>query len=523
MVAIKQLSAIPLVLALSSVVVASDASDLVARDDNVDLGVRSDIASELEARGAGMSKPKAEKPKPKISKPTLIGGTNPIAMNGNALKPSNHRSSTVSTTSSNGDPFYLEKYVKKGKRADLEERGAGMSKPKAEKPKPKISNPTLIGGTHPVTMSGGKSSNRASKASSTSSHGDPFYLEKYVKKGKRDEDVYERDEDDLYERDEDDELFERELEYDLYERDFEDELFEREFEDELDERDFEDELFERELEDELYVRGAGMSKPKAEKPKPKISNPTLIGGTHPVTMSGGGKSSNRASKASSTSSHGDPFYLEKYVKKGKRGLGARGAGMSKPKAEKPKPKISNPTLIGGTHPVTMSGGGKSSNRASKASSTSSHGDPFYLEKYVKKGKRGLRARGAGMSKPKAEKPKPKISKPTLIGGTHPVTMSGGGGNRASKASSTSSHGDPFYLEKYVKKGKRGLRARGAGMSKPKAEKPKPKISKPTLIGGTHPVTMSGGGGNRASKASSTSSHGDPFYLEKYVKKGKRGY
>uniref|UniRef100_A0A8H7NBG3 Uncharacterized protein n=1 Tax=Bionectria ochroleuca TaxID=29856 RepID=A0A8H7NBG3_BIOOC len=477
MVAIKQLSAIPIVLALSSAVVASDVSgDIVARDDNVDLGVRvndgGDIAAELEARGAGMSKPKTEKPKPKISKPKLIGGTNPIAMNGNALKPANHRSSTVSTTSSNGDPFYLEKYVKKGKRADLEERGAGMSKPKTEKPKPKISSPTLIGGTHPITMSGGgkSSGNRASKASSTSSHGDPFYLEKYVKKGKRDEEIYERDEDDLFERDEDDELFERdfddelferEIEDDLYERDFmdelyeryfEDDLYERDFDDELFERDFDDELFEREFEDELYARGAGKS-------KPKISNPTLIGGTHPITMSGGGKSSgNRASKASSTSSHGDPFYLEKYVKKGKRGLGARGAGMSKPKTEKPKPKISKPTLIGGTHPVTMSGGGKSSgNRASKASSTSSHGDPFYLEKYVKKGKRGLRARGAGMSKPKTEKPKPKISKPTLIGGTHPVTMSGGGkssGNRASKASSTSSHGDPFYLEKYVKKGKR---------------------------------------------------------------------
>jgi hypothetical protein len=61
-----------------------------------------------------------------------------------------------------------------------------------------------------------------------------------------------------------------------------------------------------------------MSKPKAEKPKPKISKPTLIGGTHPVTMGGGKSSGNRASKASSTSSHGDPFYLEKYVKKGKR-------------------------------------------------------------------------------------------------------------------------------------------------------------------------------------------------------------
>ncbi|CAI6091079.1 unnamed protein product [Clonostachys chloroleuca] len=332
MVAIKQLSAIPIVLALSSAVVASDVSgDIVSRDDNVDLGVRvndgGDIAPDLEARGAGMSKPKTEKPKPKISNPKLIGGTHPVTMNGNALKPANHRSSTVSTTSSNGDPFYLEKYVKKGKRADLEERGAGKSKPKTEKPKPKISNPTLIGGTHPITMSGGgkSSGNRASKASSTSSHGDPFYLEKYVKKGKRG----------------------------------------------------------------LGARGAGMSKHKTEKPKPKISNPKLIGGTHPVTMSGGGKSSgNRASKASSTSSHGDPFYLEKYVKKGKRGLRARGAGMSKPKTETPKPKISNPKLIGGTHPVTMSGGGKSSgNRASKASSTSSHGDPFYLEKYVKKGKR----------------------------------------------------------------------------------------------------------------------------------------
>ncbi|VUC29469.1 unnamed protein product [Clonostachys rosea] len=545
MVAIKQLSAIPLVLALSSVVVASDVSgDLVARDDNVDLGVRvndgQDIASELEARGAGMSKPKAEKPKPKISKPTLIGGTNPIAMNGNTLKPSNHRSSTVSTTSSNGDPFYLEKYVKKGKRDDLEERGAGMSKPKAEKPKPKISKPTLIGGTHPVAMSGGgkSSGSRASKASSTSSHGDPFYLEKYVKKGKRGEDIYERDEDDLFERDEDDELFEREFEDELYERDEDDELFERElefdlyerdFEDDLFERDEDDELFEREFDDELYVRGSGNSKAKAEKPKPKISKPTLIGGTHPVAMSGGGKSSaDRASKASSTSSHGDPFYLEKYVKKGKRGFVVRGAGMSKPKAEKPKPKISKPTLIGGTHPVTMSGGGKSGgSRASKASSTSSHGDPFYLEKYVKKGKRGLGPRGSGNSKAKAEKPKPKISKPTLIGGTHPVTMAGGksSADRASKASSTSSHGDPFYLEKYVKKGKRGLRARGSGNSKAKAEKPKPKISKPTLIGGTHPVTMAGGksSADRASKASSTSSHGDPFYLEKYVKKGKRAY
>ncbi|KAK7225180.1 hypothetical protein V2G26_013183 [Clonostachys chloroleuca] len=465
MVAIKRLSAIPIVLALSSAVVASDVSgDIVSRDDNVDLGVRvndgGDIAPDLEARGAGMSKPKTEKPKPKISNPKLIGGTHPVTMNGNALKPANHRSSTVSTTSSNGDPFYLEKYVKKGKRADLEERGAGKSKPKTEKPKPKISNPTLIGGTHPITMSGGKSSvNRASKASSTSSNGDPFYLEKYVKKGKREEEIYERDEDDLFERDEDDELFERDFEDELYERDFMDELYERYSEDDLYERDFDDELFEREFEDDLYARGAGMSKPKTEKPKPKISNPTLIGGTHPITMSGSGKSSgNRASKASSTSSHGDPFYLEKYVKKGKRGLGARGAGMSKPKTEKPKPKISNPKLIGGTHPVTMSGGGKSSgNRASKASSTSSHGDPFYLEKYVKKGKRGLRARGAGMSKPKTEKPKPKISNPKLIGGTHPVTMSGGGkssGNRASKASSTSSHGDPFYLEKYVKKGKR---------------------------------------------------------------------
>ncbi|CAH0057406.1 unnamed protein product [Clonostachys solani] len=225
--------------------------------------------------------------------------------------------------------------------------------------------------------------------------------------------VYERAYDEeIYERDVDDELYERDFDDELDERDFDDELDERDFDEDLDERDFDDELYERD-EDDLYleVRGGMLSKPKKE--KPKISKPTLQGGSNPVAMKDKDlKSSNRHSATSMevpikfvTNKHGKRAYLQ-----------ARGGMLSKPKKE--KPKISKPTLQGGSNPVAMKDKDlKSSKNRHSATSmevpikfvTNKHGRRAYLQ-----------ARGGMLSKPKKEKPK--ISKPTLQGGSNPVAM-----------------------------------------------------------------------------------------------------
>ncbi|CAI6076023.1 unnamed protein product [Clonostachys chloroleuca] len=110
MVAIKQaISALPLLLAIASQV-DSDNLEVRAEVNNDDaLQLRGE---EMMLEERGNSKSKIDKSK--IGKPTNPKGTHPITMPDKDLKFSKKR--PVSTTSSNGDPFYLEKYVKKGKR-----------------------------------------------------------------------------------------------------------------------------------------------------------------------------------------------------------------------------------------------------------------------------------------------------------------------------------------------------------------------------------------------------------------------
>ncbi|VUC24141.1 unnamed protein product [Clonostachys rosea] len=309
-------------------------------------------------------------------------------------------------------------------------------------------------------------------------------------------DLASRDEGAIYERAYDEEVYERDFDEELDERDFDDELDERDFDDELEERDYDDELYERDEDDiferdeyDLYLeaRGSAFSKPKAE--KPKISRPKLQGGTNPVAMKDKDLKSSK-NRGSGSSSMTVPFMLDTGSKHGRRSyLWARGSAFSKPKAE--KPKISRPKLQGGTNPVAMKDKDLKSSK-NRGSGSSSMTVPFMLDtgRGSKHGKRAyLRARGSAFSKPKAEKPK--ISRPKLQGGTNPVAMKDKDlKSSKNRGSGSSSMTVPFMLDtgRGSKHGKRAyLRARGSAFSKPKAEKPK--ISKPTLVGGTNPVAM----------------------------------
>ncbi|CAG9956482.1 unnamed protein product [Clonostachys rosea f. rosea IK726] len=334
-----------------------------------------------------------------------------------------------------------------------------------------------------------------------------------------DEGLYERDfDDELYERDFDDELDERDFDDELDERDFDEELDERDFDDELDERDFDDELYERDEDDlferddyDLYLepRGGILSKPKKE--KPKISKPTLQGGTNPVAMKDKDLKSSK-NRHSSTSME-VPIKL---VTSRPRSLYARGGILSKPKKVE-KAKIGKPTLQGGTNPVAMKDKDLKSSK-NRHSSTSME-VPIKL---VTSRPRSLYARGGILSKPKKVE-KAKIGKPTLQGGTNPVAMKDKDLKSSKNRHSSTSMEVPIKL---VTSRPRSLWARGGVLSKPKKSsknrhssgsmevpiklvtsrpravlqrrggvlsKPKKvekaKIGKPTLQGGTNPVAM----------------------------------
>ncbi|CAI6092601.1 unnamed protein product [Clonostachys chloroleuca] len=302
-------------------------------------------------------------------------------------------------------------------------------------------------------------------------------------------DLVSRDEGAVYERAYDEELYERDFDDELYERDFDDELDERDFDEELDERDFDDELEERDFDDELYERdeddlferdeydlyleprGGILSKPKKE--KPKISKPTLQGGTNPVAMKDKDLKSSK-NRHSSTSME-VPIKL---VTSRPRSLYARGGILSKPKKE--KPKISKPTLQGGTNPVAMKDKDLKSSK-NRHSSTSME-VPIKL---VTSRPRSLYARGGILSKPKKAE-KPKISKPTLQGGTNPVAMKDKDLKSSKNRHSSGSMEVPIKL--VTSRPRAVLQRRGGVLSKPKKAE-KPKISKPTLQGGTNPVAM----------------------------------
>jgi hypothetical protein len=112
----------------------------------------------LWARGGVLSKPKKVE-KAKIGKPTLQGGTNPVAMKDKDLKSSKNRHSS-------GSMEVPIKLVTSRPRAVLQRRGGVLSKPKKVE-KAKIGKPTLQGGTNPVAMKDKdlKSSNRHSATS----------------------------------------------------------------------------------------------------------------------------------------------------------------------------------------------------------------------------------------------------------------------------------------------------------------------------------------------------------------------
>ncbi|CAH0028829.1 unnamed protein product [Clonostachys rhizophaga] len=197
----------------------------------------------------------------------------------------------------------------------------------------------------------------------------------------------------------------------------------------------------------------------------------------------------------------------------------RGSGKSKID----KSKIGKPTNTKGTHPVTIPDKDLKSgqSKSGRPVSSSSGYIPIALDPKLRKGKRSIYRRGNGKSKID----KSKIAKPTNAKGTHPVTIPDkdlkSGQSKSGRPVSSSSGYIPIALDPKLRKGKRSIYRRGNGKSKID----KSKIGKPTNPKGTHPITMSDKDLKSSKKrpVSTTSSNGDPFYLEKYIKKGKRDF
>ncbi|CAH0025105.1 unnamed protein product [Clonostachys rhizophaga] len=302
-------------------------------------------------------------------------------------------------------------------------------------------------------------------------------------------DLVSRDEGAVYERAYDEELYERDFDDELYERDFDDELDERDFDDELDERDFDEELEERDFDDELYERDEDDLFERDEydlylEPrggilsKPKKEKPKI---SKPTLQGGTNPVAMKDKDLKSSKNRHSSTSMEvpiKLVTSRPRSLYARGGILSKPKKAE-KPKISKPTLQGGTNPVAMKDKDLKSSK-NRHSSTSME-VPIKL---VTSRPRSLYARGGILSKPKKAE-KPKISKPTLQGGTNPVAMKDKDLKSSKNRHSSTSMEVPIKL---VTSRPRSLWARGGILSKPKKAE-KPKISKPKLQGGTNPVAM----------------------------------
>ncbi|CAG9983750.1 unnamed protein product [Clonostachys byssicola] len=385
MVAIKPtLAALPFLLASASTVAGQQfisGDDLAVRADLVDnydlLDTRDDDIM-LEERGSGSSKT-SKKDKPvttksgkTIGEPKKVKGTHPLAVSDKDL--TTHGGRPVSSSSVN-IPMMLDLTggkSKKGRRS-IYRRGSGQSKPAkpvTTKSGKTIGEPQKVKGTHPLAVPDKDLTTHGGRPVSSSSVNIPMMLDLTggkSKKGRR----------------------------------------------------------------SIYRRGSGQSKPAkpvTTKSGKAIGEPQKVKGTHPITIPDKDlKSSSKKRPVSTTSSNGDPFYLDKHrvsttssngdpfyldkKGKGKRSIYRRGSGSSKT-SKKDKPvttksgkSISEPKKVKGTHPMTIHGDDLKSSKKRPVSTTSSNGDPFYLDKH--------------------------------------------------RASTTSSNGDPFYLDsKGKRKGKR---------------------------------------------------------------------